>query len=241
MIMKILHLYHDIMNLYGEYANVSAVERIFTKSGIEAVVDRHSLGDNADFSEYDFIYIGSGTELNQKYVLDDFKRYKDKLQEYIESGKPILMTGNSFEMLGKTITDCSGKSFDGLGLFDFTVTEQDKKRITGDVIFECDFIPTPVVGFVNKCSEINGIENHCFTVKMGLGDCDNCNNEGVHYKNLIGTHITGPLLIKNPAVLEYVAKLILNDCDKKLCTDYLVCERRGYEITLRELTGRIQH
>ena len=29
--MKILHLYHDIMNLYGEYANVSALERMLEK------------------------------------------------------------------------------------------------------------------------------------------------------------------------------------------------------------------
>ena len=30
--MKILHLYHDIMNLYGEYANVSALERMLEKN-----------------------------------------------------------------------------------------------------------------------------------------------------------------------------------------------------------------
>ena len=54
--MKLLHLYYDIMNLYGEYANISAMERILIKSGIECQTDRLSMGDNAELSEYDFIY-----------------------------------------------------------------------------------------------------------------------------------------------------------------------------------------
>ena len=107
--MKILHLYHDIMNLYGEYANVSALERMLEKSGVKFTTDRLTLFDNADLGDYDFIYIGSGTEKNRKLVLQDFKKYKDFLVEYINSGKVILMTGNSFEMLGKTITDSTAR------------------------------------------------------------------------------------------------------------------------------------
>ena len=171
--MKILHLYHDIMNLYGEYANVSALERMLEKSGVKFTTDRLTLFDNADLGDYDFIYIGSGTEKNQKLVLQDFKKYKDFLVEYINSGKVILMTGNSFEMLGKTITDSDGKVFDGLGIYDFTVTEQNKRRITGDIVYTSDILTKPIVGFVNKCSEIKGIENHLFTVKHGLGDYEN--------------------------------------------------------------------
>ena len=69
--MKILHLYHDIMNLYGEYANVSALERMLEKSGVKFTTDRLTLFDNADLGDYDFIYIGSGTEKNQKLVLQE--------------------------------------------------------------------------------------------------------------------------------------------------------------------------
>ena len=35
--MKILLLYHDIMILYGEYANVSALERMLEKSGVKFI------------------------------------------------------------------------------------------------------------------------------------------------------------------------------------------------------------
>ena len=113
--MKILHLYYDIMNLYGEYANVSALKRIFEKSGIDTQVDKLSLSDTAVLSDYDIIYIGSGTERNQKLVLEDMRKYKAELEKCIDEGKVILMTGNSFEILGKSITDCEGKLYEGLG------------------------------------------------------------------------------------------------------------------------------
>ena len=258
--MKILHLYHDIMNLYGEYANVSALERMLEKSGVKFTTDRLTLFDNADLGDYDFIYIGSGTEKNQKLVLEDFKKYKDFLVEYINSGKVILMTGNSFEMLGKTITDADGKVYDGLGIYDFTVTEQNKRRVTGDIVYTADFLTKPIVGFVNKCSEIhcnynefrtgtqviptkynNFLEKPLFQVKHGLANCEGEIAEGFWYYNLFATHVTGPIMIKNPHFLEYIALKISKNTDGfKPCTDYLDYERAGYEITLKELTKRFE-
>ena len=67
--MKILHLYHDIMNLYGDYANVAAMRRMLEKSGENVTVDRLSLADTAVLEDYDFIYIGSGTENKSMAVL----------------------------------------------------------------------------------------------------------------------------------------------------------------------------
>ena len=234
--MKILHLYHDLMNLYGDYANVSAMKRILEKSGERVELDRLSLGDNADFKNCDFIFIGSGTEKNQRVALKDFKKYGKALKDYIDSGKVILMTGNSFEMLGKTITDAHGQRFDGLGLFDFGVTEQNKTRLTADVIFDCDFLTQPVVGFVNKCSEITGADKTLFSVRMGLGNKDGDKREGVRLNNCFGTHVTGPVLIKNPHFLCYLAETILG---RKPESDWMTYERAGYEVTLRELSGRL--
>ena len=233
--MKLLHLYHDIMNLYGDWANVAAMKRILEDSGEEVTVDKLSLGNNAALSDYDFIFIGSGTEKNQRVVLDDFKKYTDELKSCVEGGKVILMTGNSFEMLGKTITDCMGKEYEGLGLFDFTVTEQNKNRRTADQIAASDFLTRPLVGFINKCSEINGVESPLFNVTMGLGNSDGDKKEGVYRNNLFGTHLTGPVLIKNPHFLSFLAEKVLGRAPE---SDWMVHERAGYDITLRELRKR---
>ena len=120
--MKILHLYHDIMNLYGEYANVAALKRMLEKNDVACEVDTLSVGDELKILDYDFIYIGSGTESNQKYVMEHLKKYVDDVKAYVEAGKFLFMTGNSFEILGKKIIDAKGKAHAGLGLFDFTVT-----------------------------------------------------------------------------------------------------------------------
>ena len=237
--MKILHLYHDIMNLYGEYANVKAMERIFGNSGITYTTDRLSIGADVDISAYDFIYIGSGTERNQRVVLEDMKKYKEDLEKYIYNGKTALFTGNSFEMLGHSITDSNGQNYEGLGIFDFTVKEQNKTRITADAVFECDFLDKPLVGFINKCSEIQNIGTPLFNVKMGIGNTAEDNYEGIRVQNFFGTHLTGPVLIKNPYFLEYIVSLIAGE-NAKLNTEYLTYERAGYEVTLKELEKRVK-
>ena len=236
--MKILHLYHDIMNLYGDYANVRAMERMMQKNGIECSTDRLSFEDKAVLSDYDFIYIGSGTERNRNTVLEDMRRYKDELKDCIASGKVILMTGNSFEMLGKSITDAKGDTVGGLNLFDFSVTEQSKTRNTADAVFSADFLDRELVGFINKCSEIDGIEEPLFTVKMGLGNKNDGDGEGIRSGNFFGTHLTGPVLIKNPHFLIYMAKLASGVSG--LSAEHLKYENAGYEITLKELSALIK-
>ena len=217
--MKILHYYHDLMNLYGDYANVSAMRRILEKSGESVTVDRRSLGDNVDFSDYDFIYIGSGTERNQRVALADLHRHADALRQYIADGRPALLTGNSFEMLGRTITDAAGNKHKGLGVFDFTVTEHAE----------------PLVGFVNKCSEIRGADPTLFNVKMGLGNFEGDKREGVRVQNCYGTHLTGPVLIKNPHFLAFLAEKLLGRAPE---TGYLTYEKAGFAVTLSELSRR---
>ncbi len=233
--MKLLHLYYDIMNLYGEYANISAMERILIKSGIECQTDRLSMGDNAELSEYDFIYIGSGTEKNQKVVLGDFCKYTVTLKSYIDRGGVILMTGNSFEMLGEIITDANDTEYEGMGIADFSVKEQNKKRTTSDAILKADFSDKELVGFINKCSEIYGVATPLFDVLLGLGNNSDDSKEGIRINNLFGTHLTGPILIKNPYFLEYTANLIVGE-KTEINTKYLGFEKNGYEVTLSELS-----
>ena len=221
------------MDLYGEYANIKALERILSFNSIEYTTDKKTIGDTFEPGEYDFIYIGSGTEKKQKIILEDIRSRSSQLREYIESGKTALFTGNSFEILGKSITAADGTEYEGLGIADFTVTEQNKRRITSDVILSADFTDRELVGFINKCSEISGIREHLFRVVMGIGDNSEEAYEGIRIKNTLGTHLTGPAMMKNPHFLGYVASLITGR--DELSTDCFSYEKNGYEVTLSEL------
>lgn len=206
--MKILHLFHDLMNLYGDYANVLALERALKEKGAQPEIVRRSVGDNLYFSEFDFIYIGSGTERSQKAALNYLRGYSGALENAVKGGAVILATGNSFEMFGRRITDRDKNEYKGLELFDF-VTEEGTERIVTDSAVE--FEGHGLIGFVNKASEIYGIKQPLFTVEQGAGNnYKEPHVEGIHVGNFFGTHIIGPLLIRNPFMAEYFAKLLLS-------------------------------
>ncbi len=238
--MKILHLYHDLMNLYGEYANISALTRMLEHNGMEVTVDRLSVGDVPDFSSYDLIYVGSGTERNQKKALCHLRTFAGELKEYVEKDGFLLMTGNAFEMLGNRIIDASGKVWEGLELFSFTTREQNRTRNTADAVFVFKEEEMDLVGFINKCSTIEGIQTPLFLVKLGLGNKDNDKEEGIRYRNCLGTHLTGPLLMKNPCFLCWLTKGLCGDHIGELKEDHLVHEKAGYEITRMKLLERIR-
>lgn len=207
--MKILHLFHDLMNLYGEYANTLALQRALSEKGRAAEIECLSIDNELDLSEYDLIYIGSGTEKNQKVALEYLRPYTEKLKEALDNGKVILATGNSFEMFGKSITDRYGTEHEGLGVFGFTVTEG-AERIVEDVTAEFDY--NKVIGFINKASQIEGITNPFFIIKQGVGNSKSSPNiEGIQEGGFYGTHIIGPLLIRNKCMADHFANLFIEE------------------------------
>ncbi len=232
---KLLHLYDDAMNLYGEYANVSLLARYLTDLGHSVRVETLSLYEKKDISGYDFYYMGAGTERRQKLVLPQLLQYRETLLEAKRRGAVLLFTGNAFELLGSAVTDAEGKRCDCLGFAGFESNET-KRRITGDVIARIG--DDRVVGFMNKCGHTTGVKQPLFHVEFGFGNEAQCGDEGWRDGNCFGTHLTGPLLVKNPSMLRRVAKALLGDAFAD--TVQYPYMQRGYEMTLSELTKRME-
>ncbi len=237
MTVKVLHLYYDIMNLYGENGNVRMLCRRLEDQGITVELHKKTITDNIYFMSYDVIYCGAGIESSRNACLEHLNSLGNNLKDAFNAGKVMLFTGNSFEMLGTSLSDPEGKEFKGQGLFDFKTIEQRKDRYTGDVILNCSFLNKPLVGFINKCSRLEGLKNSLFTVEKVIGTV-NDKEEGVYKNNLFGTQLTGPILVKNPHFAEYFVKLILKT---KGITSYIpkeyTYEEAGYSITVAELMG----
>lgn len=212
--MKIVHLYHDLMNLYGEYGNVCMLKRCLEEKGQSVEIIRLSVGDEFDFTDCNLVYIGSGTERNQKVMLEDIKQQYDKLKSAEENGAVILATGNSYEIFGAAVVDADGTIYKGLGRFNY-VTEESRERTVDDVTCTCDFADGKIIGFINKCSSTKGVNSPMFTVVGGNGNSKGDSSEGVREGNFYGTHIIGPLLVRNPAVCEYFAGLLIDRASKK--------------------------
>lgn len=232
---KLLHLYYDIMNLYGEYGNIKILQKHLEDQGANVIVDKKTINEEINFEEYDFIYIGSGTEKNQEVILEDIKRnHKENFIKAIENNKVMLLTGNSYEILGK---DIAGQ--EALGILNFE-TERTEKRITADIIAKSKILKNKVVGFVNNMSSIKNNDNPLFEIEFGEGESATSKFEGVTYKNVIGTHLIGPLLIRNPEILKMLVDKICRQKDENF--EYKEIEyaeeEKAYELVLKELENR---
>lgn len=206
--MRIIHLFADLCNLYGDYGNVCALKRALENKGQNVEIEYQSIDDEIDISGADFVFIGSATERNQKVALNYLQGYKDNIKTALDNGTVILATGNSFEIFGQSVTDCDGKKHEGLSFFPYETVEG-KERIVTDSLCTTLLCGGDIIGFVNKASLTTGATSPLFDVKQGSGNGKDDNKEGVHYGNFYGTHLIGPVLIRNPQLCEYFADMLI--------------------------------
>ena len=206
--MRIIHLFADLCNLYGDYGNECALKRSLENKGQNVEIEYQSIDDEIDVSGADFVFIGSATERNQKVALEYLQSYKDNIKTALDNGTVILATGNSFEIFGQSVTDCDGIKHEGLSFFPYETVEG-KERIVTDSLCTTLLCGGDIIGFVNKASLTTGATSPLFDVKQGSGNSKDDNKEGVHYGNFYGTHLIGPVLIRNPQLCEYFADMLI--------------------------------
>lgn len=240
--LTIAHLYPDVMSLYGEYANIAVLRRTLEAMGVTVTVRRITFEDPMDVSGADFIYMGAGTERRQKAVLNAASQYGPALKTAVEDGAVLLFTGNAMETLGASVTDAAGKVWPGYALADFTTVETDR-RDPGDVVAVSGLWDAPAVGFMNKCSTTHGIATPMFReLPLGFGNEAEHGPEGYVSGDVFATHLTGPVLVKDPQMLDFFVRRLFArkgwDCPETLPEQ--PHQRAAYETTLRELRGRIK-
>ena len=214
---KILHLYYDLLNLYGENANTKALVNRLERQKEKVKVDFKSVGDDIKINDYDFIYVGSGSLESMKIAKNDFKRLVKDIKKYINDNKIMLATGNSLELFE--------------GILDYK-TQEIGFRIVGDQVFECDLIKKLVIGFQNRTSVIvENNEESLFTVKSGCGYDPKETKEGIRHNNFFGTYLIGPLLVRNPALLKYLMNNLIKSKDEnyEIKNNVLEIEEKAYQ------------
>lgn len=226
--MKILYLYHDLMNLYGENGNIRVLERRLTDQGERVETECRSLGDTLEFSGYDFLYIGAGTERSQKAALEHLRPYAAGLKAAMADGMHALFTGNAGAMLAREIVDADGKVWPGLGLLDFVSRERRDVRYTGDAIAVHPALDAPLVGFVNKCEDWEGEVPPLLRMTMGRGNRENTADEGFWQGHFMATHLTGPVLVKNPHFHTWLLGSLLG---RELKMKHYPYEEKAWQVT----------
>lgn len=202
------HLFYDLLNLYGESGNVIALKKALESQDIEVEIRNLSL-DSAPWNleDLDILYVGAGTEYNQLLALDSLMKYKDAMNQMVIANKYIIATGNSIELFGKTIKQ-NDEEIEALGVFDYT-TERTEKRIVSECVFNFDEIEDKILGFENHQGKILGISSPLFTVEKGFSSDLTSKCEGYRHNNFFGTYLLGPILVRNPKLLEKICKEVI--------------------------------
>lgn len=205
---KIAHLYYDLMNLYGDNGNIKALKYQLEHQGVKVKTYFLTLGDKINFDEYDMFYIGPGTNDNQKLILKDLLKYQKEIKNAVEKNKLFLITGNALDLFGKYILTENDKKIKTLNIFNY-YSKEESFRLVDEVIAKCKLVDDYILGFQNQNSIMHEIENPLFSIIKGIGSYPKSTNEGIVYNNFIGTYLIGPLLARNPELLKYLTKKLI--------------------------------
>ncbi len=200
---NIAHLYPENLNLYGDKGNIASLAYRLQKRGINCRVTEYSPEDTIDFDNTDIIFIGGGTDKDQKLVCTALLKQKDSFKAYVERGGVVLAVCGGYELMGKYFESEDGK-IPALDILDI-YTLHDTQRHIGNIVLECELIGDSIVGFENHSGRvIAGAVTPLGKVVSGFGNDGKSGFEGALYKNVIASYLHGALLPKNPKLTDYI-------------------------------------
>ncbi len=199
-------LYPEIMDVYADRGNLIALRARCRALGVALEVANVGLGDPLP-AEADLVLIGGGQDAEQRRVAPDLFERRDTLRRWIDEGAAALAICGGFQLFGHFYRTAEGEELPGVGIFDVTTVAPPLgwERCIGDVLAD---------SFVEGVGEVVGFENHggrtylgpaarpFARVRFGHGNNGDEPSEGAVYREAIGTYLHGPVLPKNPALLD---------------------------------------
>lgn len=206
-------MYPDLLNLYGDIGNVTCLTQRCKWRGIQVEVVGFSMKHEAPLIDGDLFFIGGGSDRGQNIVYTHLRKYSNQIGELIEEGTPVLAICGGYQLLGEKYIDAEGSDVPGLGIFDY-YTRSEEGRLIGNIIIEnsLGLNPETFVGFENHGGRTYHEHQPLGKVLVGYGNNGKDKQEGMVYRNCIGTYLHGPLLPKNPQLADF---LILKALEKK--------------------------
>ena len=191
---KLLYLYPDMLELYGDYGNIQVLKYRLEKRGFNLITDKYSIGDEApDFTCYDIVFAGGGADQEQSILAKDLVKYKNNIKEAIENKVFFLLICGAYQLFGKYYKDVDGNIIDGLDIFPYytEAINDRKKRCIGNIIIDVELNgnKSKVIGFENHGGQTFNIDSPFGKVLFGNGNKFGDTNEGFFLENVIATYL----------------------------------------------------
>lgn len=202
MTLTIAALLPALQNTNGDAQNAQVLARRAGWAGIDArvvaVASREELPDHVDA-----VIVGSGNDSTLDASREALLTMHDELRAWGTEGVPILAVGTGWELLSWGIERPDGSVVEGLGILPGRAVPR-AGRATGDLVVASPRFGT-LVGFENHARDYIGAEGSPLgRVRAGIGNGRDAGQEGVVMGSVIGTHLHGPVLAKNPGFADAI-------------------------------------
>lgn len=215
---KIAHLFPELLNLYGDGGNIIALQKRCMWRGIGVEVMPVHFGERPSFSDVDIVFIGGGSDREQKIVCDQLQAVGGELRAYVADGGVLLAVCGGYQLLGHSY-QMGEETVAGLSLVDL-YTDRGDPRLIGNVMVESPLCAEPVVGYENHGGRTHlgpGVAPFGRVVH-GYGNDGRSGQEGCLFNNVVGTYVHGPLLPKNPGVADWLVARALERAGGAPCS-----------------------
>ncbi len=213
--LTIVHLYPELLNLYGDGGNVTILADRARRRGIDVEVVRATRAELVDFSRADIVFLGGGPDRKQRAASQSLLEQAAALRDYVEDDGVLLAICGGFQILGRTWL-LGDEAVPGLGVLDIETKRAEggsHNRLVGNVALESPLAKAPVVGYENhagrtflgpRCEPFGRVIN-----RHGKGNNGQDGLDGARYRNVVATYLHGPLLAKNPEVADWLIEQAL--------------------------------
>lgn len=224
--LRIVHMYPELLNLYGDSGNMLVLAHRLKQRQIPFEIAEVHVGDSISLSSADIVFIGGGSDREQKIVCSALQTFRDELAAYVEDGGVLAAVCGGYQLLGHYYL-LDDEKIKGLSLVDL-YTGRGTPRLIGNIAIKSSICPHPIVGYENHGgrTHLAGDITPLGVVEYGHGNDGETGYEGCLYKHVLGTYIHGPLFPKNPGVADFLLRT--------------ACARRGICQELEPLDDTIE-
>ncbi len=228
--LRIVHLFPDLMNVYGDRGNVQVVVERARRRGIDVDFKAVVAGD-ATVPPADLLLIGGGQDQEQVTVARELQRMAPAIRTQVTDGAGLLAVCGGYQNLGTSYLTGAGVEIEGPGILDLRTIAGDN-RLVGPMLAtlaeplrtDAPAARTTVVGFENHSgrTHLGPTARPFATVEIGHGNNGLDGGEGILAMPgeggmgglRIGTYLHGPLLPSNPHVADALIAAALGRGDE---------------------------
>jgi CobQ-like glutamine amidotransferase family enzyme len=210
--LTLVHLYPDLLNLYGDRGNIITLRQRCAWRGIELRVEEIGLGERRPSGKFDMLFMGGDQDREQQVVASDLREnHAAWLHEAVAEGVPFLAVCGSYQLLQHYYRPAEGPDLEGIGVFDAHTIHPGNQtpRCVGNIVVEWQY--ETIVGFENHGGRTYLHDNTrpLGRVRHGYGNNGEDGSEGARTVNAFGTYVHGSLLPKNPKFADMLLDIAL--------------------------------